>query len=69
MGRDQAKMLQANVLLQLLQGNCWLRCRSSAAIIVGLQCRQGKSWNCIILHWPGGWASGPLWAVDGPQCY
>lgn len=56
MGGDQVQMLQAEALLHLLQGNCWWRGSSSAAIIVGLQCRQGnplqqvKWWNrCIIL--------------------
>lgn len=55
MGGDQVQMLQAKALLHLLQGNCWWRGSSSAAIIVGLQCRQGnplqqvKRWNCCII--------------------
>lgn len=56
MGGDQVHMLQAKALLHSLQGNCWWRGSSSAAIFVGLQCRQGNPlqqaewWNrCIIL--------------------
>ena len=73
MGGDQAQMLQANALLQLLQENCWWSHSSSAAITMGLECRQGnplqwvKLWNhWIILHWLGERGSGMLRAVGGP---